>query len=156
MQIYFQQTNLGKLGIAEENGSICEVYFEGDKTPDDAVIGETALLKQAFSELNAYLAGELKVFTLPLAPHGTAFRQTVWKALCDVPYGQTASYKDIAVAIGNPKACRAVGQANNKNPIPVFIPCHRIIGADGKMVGYGGGLHIKEKLLDLEKHHATL
>ena len=87
---------------------------------------------------------------MPTAPSGTEFQQKVWKALKDIPYGKTKSYKDIAAAVGNEKACRAVGMANNRNPISIIIPCHRVIGKNGKLVGYGGGLEIKEYLLKLE------
>lgn len=151
MTLYFQQTPIGKLGIAEHEGKITDVYFADDVIPQDVEIAETALISAAFSQLNAYFAGQLREFTLPLAPRGTAFQQTVWQALCAVPYASTASYKDIAIAINNPKAVRAVGQANNKNPIPIFIPCHRIIGSNGKLVGYSGGLEIKVFLLALER-----
>jgi methylated-DNA-[protein]-cysteine S-methyltransferase len=154
MKACFQQTALGKIGIAEQNGNITALYFAGDVIPQGVELIETALISEAFLQLNAYLAGELKEFPLPLAPHGTAFMQTVWQALCNVAYGTTASYKDIALAINNPKAVRAVGQANNRNPIPIFIPCHRIIGSNGKLVGYGGGLEIKAFLLALEKQHS--
>jgi len=154
MKLYFQQTTLGKLGIAELGGNITDVYFVGDVIPQDVEIVETTLINEAFSQLNAYLAGERREFSLPLAPRGTVFMQTVWQALCAVPYATTASYKDIALAINNPKAVRAVGQANHKNPIPIFIPCHRIIGSNGKLVGYSGGLDIKEFLLTLEKRNA--
>jgi methylated-DNA-[protein]-cysteine S-methyltransferase len=153
MNAYFQQTTLGKLGIAEQDGNITELYFASDVIPQGVELVETALISEAFLQLNAYLAGELKAFSLPLAPRGTDFMQSVWQALCSVPYGATASYKDIALAINNPKAVRAVGQANNKNPLPIFIPCHRIIGSNGKLVGYGGGLDIKAFLLGLEKRH---
>jgi methylated-DNA-[protein]-cysteine S-methyltransferase len=153
MNVYVQQTALGKLGIAEQDGNITEVYFANEVIPQDVELVETVLINEAFSQLNAYLAGELREFSLPLAPRGTVFMQTVWKALCTVPYASTASYKDIAIAIGNPKAVRAVGLANNKNPIPIFIPCHRIIGSNGKLVGYSGGLEIKEFLLALEKRN---
>jgi methylated-DNA-[protein]-cysteine S-methyltransferase len=156
MNVYVQQTALGKLGIAEQDGNIIEVYFANEVIPQDLELAETALINEAFSQLNAYLAGELIKFSLPLAPRGTAFMQTVWQALCAVPYATTASYKDIALAIGNPKAVRAVGQANNKNPIPLFIPCHRIIGSNGKLVGYSGGLEIKEFLLALEKRNISI
>ena len=87
---------------------------------------------------------------MPLHPNGTEFQIKVWKALTEIPYGETRSYKDIAISIGNEKACRAVGMANNKNPIPIIIPCHRVIGANKKLVGYAGGLDLKERLLDLE------
>ncbi len=127
--------------------------FANEVISQDLELAETVLINEAFSQLNAYLAGELSKFSLPLAPRGSVFQQTVWKALCSVPYASTASYKDIALAIGNPKAVRAVGQANNKNPLPIFIPCHRIIGSNGKLVGYSGGLEIKEFLLALEKQN---
>ncbi|MDD1615056.1 MAG: methylated-DNA-[protein]-cysteine S-methyltransferase [Methylococcaceae bacterium NSP1-2] len=156
MTLYFQQTALGKLGIAEQDGNITEVYFANEVIPQDVELAETALISEAFLQLNAYLAGELTGFSLPLAPRGTVFQQTVWQALCSVPYASTASYKDIAVAIGNPKAVRAVGQANNKNPLPIFIPCHRIIGSNGKLVGYSAGLEIKEFLLALEKRNVPI
>ena len=156
MKVYFQQTVLGKIGIAEQDGNIPEVYFASEFIPQGVELVETALIEEAFLQLNAYLAGELKNFSLPLAPRGTDFMQSVWKALCAVPYATTASYKDIALVIDNPKAVRAVGQANNKNPIPIFIPCHRIIGSNGKLVGYSGGLEIKAFLLALEKHNGIV
>ena len=93
----------------------------------------------------------IKDFSLPLSPVGTKFQKRVWEALQSIPYGQTRSYGEIAAQIGNPKACRAVGGANNKNPIMIFIPCHRVIGADGSLVGFGGGLPAKRYMLDLEK-----
>jgi len=151
MTLYFQQTPLGKLGIAEHDGSITDVYFADEIIPQQLEIADTPLINEAFSQLNAYFAGQLTKFSLPLAPRGTAFQQTVWRALCAVPYARTASYKDIALTIANSKAVRAVGQANNRNPIPIFIPCHRIIGSNGKLVGYSGGLEIKAFLLALER-----
>ena len=151
MKLYFSQTALGKLGIAEQNGNISNIYFANDEIPKNIEVVETALIQEAFSQLNAYFSGELKTFSLPLAPQGTAFMQTVWQALCTIPYGKTASYKEIAIAINNPKAMRAVGLANSKNPIPIFIPCHRVINHNGKLGGYSGGLAIKEFLLALER-----
>ncbi len=155
MTVFFAETALGRIGIAEQNGKIRRVYLANDKTMPDLEIAETALLMDAFAQLQAYLAGELQQFYLPLAPEGTEFMRQVWKALCAVPYGRTASYKDIAVAVQNPNAVRAVGMANHRNPLPIFIPCHRIIGSTGKLVGYGGGLQIKQHLLDLEKRYAV-
>ncbi len=149
----FRETALGKIGIEDRDGSIVAVYFENDPVSPDREVGETALLRQAFKQLESYLAGRLTEFSLPLEPEGTPFMKEVWRKLQDVPYGQTASYKDIATAVGNPKAVRAVGQANNRNPLPIFIPCHRIIGSNGRLVGYGGGLALKEMLLELEKQH---
>jgi methylated-DNA-[protein]-cysteine S-methyltransferase len=154
MKLFFAPTRLGHIGIAEQNGNLTQLYFATDALSTNAEIKTTPLITEAFSQLNAYLAGKLQQFSLPLAPQGTDFMQTVWQALCAVPYGKTASYKDIALTIGNPKAVRAVGMANHKNPLPIFIPCHRIIGSNGKLVGYAGGLQLKQQLLDLEKQVA--
>lgn len=115
--------------------------------------GVSPLLDKAVRQLEAYLAGSLRVFDLPLTLEGTSFQKSVWQALCTIPYGETRSYGDIAAQIGNPKASRAVGGANNKNSIAVVIPCHRVIGATGNLVGYAGGLNIKQYLLDLESRH---
>ena len=151
MSIYFQQTAIGYVVIAEQNARITNVYFQSEKIPN-VNIENTPVLEQAFLQLNAYLAGELTEFSLPLAPNGTVFMQRVWQALLAIPYGTTASYKEIAIAINQPKAVRAVGMANAKNPIPIFIPCHRVIGSNGQLVGYSGGngLATKEFLLNLE------
>lgn len=102
------------------------------------------------AQFEAYFAGHLQRFTLPLAPRGTAFQQAVWQALCDIPYGETRSYSDIARAIGKPNAVRAVGAANGRNPLSIIIPCHRVIGQNGSLTGYAGGLPIKQALLTLE------
>ena len=155
MTLAFYTTTIGRIGIAEENGSITRILFGTDAVPEDVAKGPSALTDEAARQVTAYLAGALHEFTLPLAPQGTAFLQTVWAALCRVPYGATASYKDIAVAVGNPKAVRAVGLANNRNPIPLIIPCHRIVGSNGKLTGYRGGLALKEQLLNLESRHGS-
>jgi methylated-DNA-[protein]-cysteine S-methyltransferase len=152
--LFFHNTPLGKLGIAEQQGFITDVYFANDTLPDEFELLEAPLIKEAFTQLDAYFAGGLKNFSLPLKPQGTDFMRMVWQTLCTVPYGTTASYKDIAQTIGNPKAMRAVGLANNKNPIAIFIPCHRIIGSNGKLIGYSAGLPIKEFLLALEQRNA--
>jgi methylated-DNA-[protein]-cysteine S-methyltransferase len=151
MNITFSETSIGKIGIAEAAGKITNVYFATDIIPPALELKETTLLRDAFQQLNAYLKGKLKAFSLPIAPAGTIFRQQVWQLLVNIPYGTTATYKDIAIALGNPQSVRAVGQANHQNPIPLFIPCHRIIGMNGKLVGYRGGLAIKAKLLEIEK-----
>lgn len=156
MPVYFSTTALGKLGIRETDGNITQVYFATEPPPAAVEIQETDLIKAAFLQLTAYFNGQLQEFSLPLAPQGTDFMQAVWNALRAVRYGKTASYQDIATAIGNPKAVRAVGQANHRNPLPIFIPCHRIIGSNGKLVGYAGGLAIKQQLLALEKQHEVL
>jgi len=101
-------------------------------------------------ELDAYFAGKLRQFTVPLDLRGTAFQLRVWEVLCDIPYGKTRSYGEIAQALGKPKATRAVGQANGRNPISIIVPCHRVIGSDGGLTGYGGGLQRKKALLELE------
>lgn len=153
--IFFYSTSIGKIGIADNGEAITNIYFSGEITPKDAEIKETALIREAAAQLNDYLAGKRKVFEVPVVLVGTAFQQTVWKALTAIPYGETRSYKEIAESIDQPKACRAVGMANNKNPIAVFVPCHRVIGANGKLVGYAGGLDIKERLLGMEKQYAN-
>ena len=112
---------------------------------------DTPTLRKAAQELSEYFAGNRKEFDIPLNPKGTDFQKSVWNALCTIPYGKTMSYGQVAAQIGNPKASRAVGMANNKNPIPILIPCHRVIGANGKLVGYGGGIWMKQKLLELEQ-----
>lgn len=111
---------------------------------------EVGLLEAAKRELLEYLEGRRREFDLPLKPEGTEFQKRVWKALLTIPYGETRSYGQIAAQIGNPKACRAVGMANHKNPLPIVIPCHRVIGSGGSLVGYGGGLDRKVWLLKLE------
>ena len=152
--VFFYQTPIGKIGIAENGAAIINAYFN-ELILQDAAVHETALLKEAGRQLKDYLAGKRKFFELPLAPAGTEFQQNVWMALQEIPYGKTCSYGEIAENIGHPQAFRAVGMANNKNPIPIFIPCHRVIGANGKLVGYAGGLDVKKYLLDLEKQHAN-
>lgn len=112
---------------------------------------ETALHREAAAQLRAYFSGQLKQFDLPLDPQGTPFQLRVWNALCQIPYGQVCCYRDIAAAIGSPKACQAVGQANARNPIPFCIPCHRVIAADGGLGGYSLGLDKKQFLLSLER-----
>jgi len=113
--------------------------------------GENPILLAARTQLEEYFAGTRREFALPLAPCGTEFRRSVWQALCTIPYGQTVSYGQLAAMIGSPKAARAVGGANHVNPISIIIPCHRVIGAAGDLVGYGGGLWRKQWLLDLER-----
>lgn len=152
---YSYESPFGLLTLAEENNKLTNCNFgNSPKLPRNAEIKETKLIKEAWLQLQQYFNGSRKTFELPLAPQGTAFQQAAWQALLTIPYGQTASYKDMAVKIRNPKACRAIGMANNKNPIGIIIPCHRVIGSNGKLVGYAGGLDIKQKLLELEKIHS--
>ncbi|MGI6615375.1 MAG: methylated-DNA--[protein]-cysteine S-methyltransferase [Dethiobacteria bacterium] len=152
--LFFYNSPLGRIAIAENSEAITHLYFNREPGFPGAVPRETALLKEAALQLEQYFAGRRKTFELPLAPEGTAFQLKVWQALQEIPYGQTRSYGQIARAVGNEKAARAVGMANNQNPISIIIPCHRVIGADGKLVGYGGGLERKACLLELERRHA--
>ena len=151
--VCYYNSYLGKIGIAEENNKITDVFFENDKLEGKYIINETDVLRQAALQLEEYFHGKRKTFSLDLAPEGTDFMKKVWKELSNIPYGQTVCYKDIAIAIGNEKACRAVGMANNRNPIPIFIPCHRVIGKNGALVGYSSGIDIKVKLLELESSY---
>lgn len=147
--IFFYETEIGIIGIRENNKSITDIFFSKVDTNDN--IEETDLIKECFKQLKEYFEGNRMKFDLPLDARGTEFQKKVWNELLNIHYGETKSYKDIAVAIGNEKACRAIGMANNKNPIPIIIPCHRVIGSNGKLVGYAGGLNVKEKLLNIEK-----
>jgi methylated-DNA-[protein]-cysteine S-methyltransferase len=150
-KIFSYETEIGVISISELGGEINNLFFSNSRKLEiNAEIEESELLKEAHAQLDAYFKGRLREFSLPLAPRGTEFQLNVWKALCDIPYGMTKSYKDIAEAVNNPNAYRAVGNANNKNPIPIIIPCHRVIANDGKLSGYGGGISVKEKLLKLE------
>ena len=115
--------------------------------------GTSPLLEEAARQLQEYFAGCRREFSLPLAPRGTEFQRQVWHALEGIPYGETRTYGEIARAIGKPKACRAVGMANHRNPLSILVPCHRVVGADGSLTGYGGGLEAKQFLLELEKRH---
>ena len=141
------QSSVGFLTISEEKSAIISLSFGGTAESPPP----TPLLREVQCQLNAYFSGKLQNFDLPLSPQGTPFQQAVWCALHAVPYGQTCTYGEIAAAIGNPNACRAVGMANHRNPIPILIPCHRIIGSDGSLTGYAGGLAVKQALLRLEQ-----
>lgn len=149
--IFIYNTLIGKIKVEENGTAITKVNFVREEELN--LSKETELLKEAAKQLNEYLEGKRTLFDLPIAPQGTEFQIKVWNALKEIPWGETRSYKEVAKSIGNEKASRAIGMANNKNPIPIFIPCHRVIGADGKLVGYAGGIHIKEKLLRLEKFY---
>lgn len=153
----YYSSPLGILMVTEENGAITglelsEKISKPAKRPiDSAEQKNTPLIALAKSQLEEYFQGRREAFTLPLQPVGTPFQRKVWDALCTIPYGETRSYKEIALQIQNPKGCRAVGMANNRNPIMIVIPCHRVIGSTGALVGYAGGLDIKEWLLGHEK-----
>ncbi|MFA5527459.1 MAG: methylated-DNA--[protein]-cysteine S-methyltransferase [Peptostreptococcales bacterium] len=148
------ETEFGLFQFEYEDGKIVgiekadrDIMNKGLKTP---------LTDKAYQELTEYFKGKRKEFSFPYALKGTEFQKKVWQALCEIPYGETRTYKEIAIRIGNPKACRAVGLANNKNPIMIAVPCHRVIGSGGKLVGYGGGIDMKKNLLDLEKTNRFL
>lgn len=123
--------------------------------PQKALLQTTELLFMATIQLDEYFQGKRTTFSLPFKLTGTPFQLAVWKELQNIPYGQTTSYKEIAQKINKPKAYRAVGMANNKNPLPIIIPCHRVIGSNGKLIGYAGGLKLKNYLLELEKSHTN-
>ena len=132
------ETPIGLLTLQADEAAVTAIRFGADGAQD------------AEAQLRKYFAGTRRTFDLPLAPRGTAFQQRVWAALRAIPYGETRTYGELAAAIGSPSASRAVGMANHHNPIPIVIPCHRVIGANGTLTGYAGGLEIKRKLLALE------
>ena len=150
---------VGTLLLACDSSGLRRIKFPnpgGPARPRPEWREDWSCLAEPIRQLRAYFAGDLESFDLPLAPEGTAFQQRVWSELCTIPYGGTISYGELAKRIGNPKASRAVGLANGSNPIPIVIPCHRVIGANGKLTGYGGGLAVKEKLLALEQRQIRL
>lgn len=152
INIVFYESCYGSIKIEFKKMHIIYMKKDDEFDPNRTITPIYSELKiQTFHQLDEYFAGKRKSFDLPFALKGTVFQKKVWNALCDIPYGETRSYKDIAIAIGNPKACRAVGMANNKNPITIAFPCHRVIGSTGKLVGYAGGLEMKEGLLAMER-----
>lgn len=148
---YYYETDIGSIGIEDNGKAITGLYLAGEGAKSAARIKETPLIREAARQLQEYMAGARTDFELPLAIAGTDFQCGVWQALREIPYGETRSYGQIAAAIGQPRASRAVGQANNRNPLPIVIPCHRVIGSGGRLTGYGGGLELKEYLLLLER-----
>lgn len=146
---YSYQTKIGTIFIKEEENKISQIgILKQEKIEEERK--ETALIKIAYYQIQEYLEGKRKEFDLPLLMKGTTFQRKVWNALTTIPYGETRSYQEIAKQIGNEKAVRAVGGANHNNPIMIVVPCHRVIGKNKKMVGYAGGLELKEKLLEIE------
>lgn len=145
---------LGRLLLVADAHGLRGIEYEQPRHPlargDDWREGDSGVLRATRAQLTQYFRGERRAFELPLAPQGTAFQRSVWQALLGVDYGSTASYADIARRLGVPNATRAVGAANGRNPISIVIPCHRVIGADGSLTGYGGGLQRKRALLALE------
>ena len=150
---------IGRLLLVGDDRGLRQIVFSENgraAPPNPDWKQDSAALDEPIRQLRAYFAGEIEAFDLALAPDGTPFQQKVWNELCRIPYGQTISYGDLARRIGNPNASRAVGLANGSNPIPIVIPCHRVIGSNGKLTGYGGGLPVKEKLLALERRQLRL
>lgn len=152
-QILYTESPFGTVGIAEDGKGICALFFLRGEKPEGYMEAETPLLRRAARELAEYFSGERRAFDLPLSLEGTAFQRADWAALCEIPYGETRSYGQIAARLGNPKACRAVGMANHRNPVAVLVPCHRVVGKNGSLTGYAGGLDVKEGLLALEKRY---
>lgn len=154
---YFYNTEIGRIMISEDGDGITGLSIISDNrmeiihVKNEYDIQETELIKEAAKQMTEYLKGNRMEFDLRLHPKGTDFQRKVWEALRTIPYGETRSYKQIACKVGNEKASRAVGMANHNNPIMLIIPCHRVIGANGNLVGFGAGLDIKEQLLHLEK-----
>lgn len=146
-------TAVGRMRLIGDSQGIRELHLKADETPFAPLEDwreSDEWLADAVQQLQAYAEGKLQRFDVRLNPQGTDFQKRVWQALSEIPFGEVRSYKDIAVAIGNPKAVRAVGGANGKNPIPVIVPCHRVIGADGTLTGFSSGLPLKKRLLALE------
>lgn len=150
---FYYETKIGNMFIADNGLAITNMMIEDRIDTANMVLQETSLIKKAYTELCEYLDGKRKVFDFPIEAVGTKFQMSVWDKLREIPYGQTISYKELAAMIGNEKACRAVGMANNKNPIIIAIPCHRVIGSNKKLVGYAAGLDIKRKLLEMESEN---
>lgn len=141
---------LGPLMLVSDGTALTAVRFDGESGAGDATTTEDPVLTAAREQLEAFLSGERREFDVPLRPAGTPFQQEVWTALREIPYGETMGYGELAARLGRPAAARAVGLANGRNPLPVIVPCHRVIGASGALTGYGGGLERKRFLLGLE------
>ncbi|NJP53052.1 methylated-DNA--[protein]-cysteine S-methyltransferase [Streptomyces sp. SBST2-5] len=148
----------GPLTLVADDGVLCGLYMTDHRhrPPEETFGPRTGPAATPFAEvrdqLSAYFAGALTCFTVELRPHGTPFQRRVWAELTRIPYGETRTYGRLAATLGNPRSSRAVGLANGRNPISIIIPCHRVIGSTGSLTGYGGGLHRKQQLLDLERH----
>jgi len=153
-------TPVGEVTLVSDGAHLVGVYLDGQKhRPEESTFGpredDAAPFPEARRQLGEYFAGERTAFDLPLAPVGTAFQRGVWAALTRIPYGQTCSYATLAAEVGQPGASRAVGAAVGRNPISVVVPCHRVVGANGALTGYAGGVERKRALLDLERDHAS-
>lgn len=149
--IYYYETILGKMGIVTEEERVVQIFF--GKRRVLAEEKETQFIKQVHHQIEEYFEGKRKQFDLPMKITGTLFQKKVYNALLKIPYGETSTYEQIAKKIGSPKAYRAVGLSNGKNPIALLIPCHRVVGKNGSLTGYAGGLTRKKKLLEMERKH---
>jgi methylated-DNA-[protein]-cysteine S-methyltransferase len=157
----FIQSPVGKLKLMASNEGLVAILWENDKPsrvrfPDPVEDAGHPLLKKTEQQLEEYFAAKRKAFSIPLEMRGTKFQKDVWHALLAIPFGETRSYGELAKQLGNPNATRAVGAANGRNPLSIVVPCHRVIGASGKLTGFGGGLHVKAQLLGLEGSHRSL
>lgn len=145
---YTYKSPVGNLIIKDNGNAITKISFGQEEKENECP--PSPLIMQAINQLNEYFDGKRKIFDFPISPQGTDFQKKVWQSLLEIPYGETRSYKEIATKVVNPKACRAVGMANNKNPIAIVIPCHRVIGKNGELTGYAGGMDVKSYLIKLE------
>lgn len=148
---YYYHSLIGVLRLEADEKGICGLHFCKEELNENEQSSEYPLLLEATKQLDEYFSGKRTSFTVPLSLHGTEFQKKVWRELLNIPYGETCSYGEVARRIGSPKASRAVGMANHKNPIAIFVPCHRVIGSDGTLTGYAGGLNVKQSLLTLEQ-----
>ena len=154
--VFYREYPIGTLGLMDDGRGLSRVFLVREGEEYGFPEGETPLTGQAAAELEEYFRRRRSTFTVPLSPHGTEFQLAVWKALRDIPYGQTRTYGEIAAAVGRPKAARAVGMANHDNPLMIFTPCHRVVGKDGSLTGFACGLEIKRRLLELEASGQTI
>ncbi len=154
-KIWAYSFDIGEICIAENNLGISKVFFKNSdqKTSDEFIEEETPLIRKTSNQLREYFEGKRKNFDIPLSIKGTEFQNKVWNELKNIPYGKTLTYKEIAEKVNSPKACRAVGLANNQNPICIIIPCHRVVGSNKSLVGYAFGVETKKYLLDLESRN---
>ena len=148
---WYYDSPVGKLGVVEEDEKLIELFFDNGVEVKDSVLEEGGIIKETGKQLEEYFSKKRKKFDIPMSLKGTAFQKSCWDELCKIEYGSTCCYQDIAIAIGNPKAVRAVGMSNNRNPIVIVVPCHRVVGKNGSLVGFGGGLPTKSFLLELEQ-----
>jgi methylated-DNA-[protein]-cysteine S-methyltransferase len=159
MRYSYVESPLGDLLVTRDDGGLTGMYLPSTKHPPrvrDDWQRDDAAFEDVRRELDEYFAGTRQAFTVALNAHGSTFQKQVWQELSSIPYGETTSYGKVAAAIGHPDGARAVGVANGQNPLAIIVPCHRVIGADGSLTGYGGGLDVKRWLLDHEARHAGL